>query len=341
MKLLVSSSPHFETRTDTAVLMRDVVIALLPALVAAVWIFGLRALVVTCVSVAAAVLSEYLFEKATHKPNTIADWSAVVTGVLLAFNLPVTIPLWQAALGSAIAIVVVKQLFGGIGRNFANPAIVGRIVLFLSFSKTMTTWQFPDAVSTATPLALMRAGDLSALPSLGKMFLGLKGGCLGEVSALALLIGFAYLLIRKVISWHTTVVYVGVVFLLSWPLGGSAYYALCQILSGGLLLGAIFMATDYVTTPSTNWGRVLCALGYSGAKIDPDAVGVVFCSSAGEVEVCRQGRGVAFSEETAKRVLSEQEIDICVTLGNGHYGATAWGCDLTYDYVKINGDYRT
>ena len=150
MKLLVSSSPHFETRTDTAVLMRDVVIALLPALVAAVWIFGLRALVVTCVSVAAAVLSEYLFEKATHKPNTIADWSAVVTGVLLAFNLPVTIPLWQAALGSAIAIVVVKQLFGGIGRNFANPAIVGRIVLFLSFSKTMTTWQFPDAVSTAT-----------------------------------------------------------------------------------------------------------------------------------------------------------------------------------------------
>ncbi len=261
MKLLVSSSPHFETRTDTAVLMRDVVIALLPALVAAVWIFGLRALVVTCVSVAAAVLSEYLFEKAIHKPNTISDWSAVVTGVLLAFNLPVTIPLWQAALGSAIAIVVVKQLFGGIGRNFANPAIVGRIVLFLSFSKTMTTWQFPDAVSTATPLALMRAGDLSALPSLGKMFLGLKGGCLGEVSALALLIGFAYLLIRKVISWHTTVVYVGVVFLLSWPLGGSAYYALCQILSGGLLLGAIFMATDYATTPSTNWGRVLFGLG--------------------------------------------------------------------------------
>ena len=185
----------------------------------------------------------------------------MVTGVLLAFNLPVTIPLWQAALGSAIAIVVVKQLFGGIGRNFANPAIVGRIVLFLSFSKTMTTWQFPDAVSTATPLALMRAGDLSALPSLGKMFLGLKGGCLGEVSALALLIGFAYLLIRKVISWHTTVVYVGVVFLLSWPLGGSAYYALCQILSGGLLLGAIFMATDYATTPSTNWGRVLFGLG--------------------------------------------------------------------------------
>ena len=242
MKLLVSSSPHFETRTDTAVLMRDVVIALLPALVAAVWIFGLRALVVTCVSVAAAVLSEYLFEKATHKPSTIADWSAVVTGVLLAFNLPATIPLWQAALGSAIA-------------------LVGRIVLFLSFSKTMTTWQFPDAVSTATPLALMRAGDLSALPSLGKMFLGLKGGCLGEVSALALLIGFAYLLIRKVISWHTTVVYVGVVFLLSWPLGGSAYYALCQILSGGLLLGAIFMATDYATTPSTNWGRVLFGLG--------------------------------------------------------------------------------
>ena len=250
-----------QTRTTTAVLMRDVVIALVPALIAAVWIFGLRSLLVTAVSVAAAVLTEYVFEKAVGRDVTVSDFSAVVTGMLLAFNLPVTIPLWQAALGSIVAILVVKQLFGGIGRNFANPAIVGRIVLFLSFSKTMTAWQFPDAVSSATPLALMRAGDMAALPSLGQMFLGLKGGCLGEVSGLALLIGFAYLLIRKVISWHTPVVFVGVVFLLSWPLGGSLTYALCQILSGGLLLGAIFMATDYATTPSTNFGRVLFGLG--------------------------------------------------------------------------------
>ena len=261
MKLLVSSSPHMFTRTTTSVLMRDVIIALTPSLVAAVWIFGWRALLVTAVAVAAAVLTEYLFEKAVGRENTIGDFSAVVTGMLLAFNLPVTIPLWQVALGSIIAILVVKQLFGGIGRNFANPAIVGRIVLFLSFSQAMTAWQFPDAVSSATPLALMRAGDMNALPSLWHMFLGLKGGCLGEVSGLALLIGFAYLLIRKVISWHTPVVFVAVVFLLSWPLGGSLTYALYQILSGGLLLGAIFMATDYATTPSTNWGRVLFGLG--------------------------------------------------------------------------------
>ena len=261
MKLLVSSSPHMFTRTTTSVLMRDVIIALTPSLVAAVWIFGWRALLVTAVAVAAAVLTEYLFEKAVGRENTIGDFSAVVTGMLLAFNLPVTIPLWQVALGSIIAILVVKQLFGGIGRNFANPAIVGRIVLFLSFSQAMTAWQFPDAVSSATPLALMRAGDMSALPSLWHMFLGLKGGCLGEVSGLALLLGFAYLLIRKVISWHTPVVFVAVVFLLSWPLGGSLTYALYQILSGGLLLGAIFMATDYATTPSTNWGRVLFGLG--------------------------------------------------------------------------------
>ena len=261
MKLLVSSSPHLFTRTTTKVLMRDVLIALVPALAAAVWIFGWRALLVTAVAVAAAVLTEYLFEKAVGRDITVGDCSAAVTGVLLAFNLPVTIPLWQAALGSIIAILVVKQLFGGIGRNFANPAIVGRIVLFLSFSQAMTAWQFPDAVSSATPLALMRAGDMAALPSLGQMFLGLKGGCLGEVSGLALLLGFAYLLIRKVISWHTPVVFVAVVFLLSWPLGGSLTYALYQILSGGLLLGAIFMATDYATTPSTNLGRVLFGLG--------------------------------------------------------------------------------
>lgn len=261
MSLIVSTSPHIHSRTDTSTLMRDVVIALVPALIASVVIFGVRALLVTFVSVAAAVITEYLFEKGCKKPVTIGDWSAVVTGVLLAYNLPVTIPLWQAALGSIIAILVVKQLFGGLGKNFANPAIVGRIVLFLSFSKTMTAWQFPDAVSTATPLALMASGQMSALPTKLAMFLGQKGGCLGEVSGLALLIGFAYLLIRGVITWHTPVVFVGTVFLLSWMLGGSANYALCQVLAGGLLLGAIFMATDYVTTPSTKWGRVIFGFG--------------------------------------------------------------------------------
>ena len=260
MKLTVSTSPHFRSKTDTASIMRDVVIALMPALVAAVIIFGVRTLLVVGISVAAAVLSEYLFERACRRPVTICDWSAVITGLLLAFNLPVSIPLWQAALGSAISIVMVKQLFGGIGRNFANPAIVGRIVLFLSFARDMTDWTFPDGVSSATPLAMMKAGEIESL-TLRNLFLGNIGGCLGEVSALALLIGFVYLLIRRVISWRTPVVLVGTVFVLSWILGGSAHYALCQILSGCLLLGAIFMATDYATTPSTAWGQVIFALG--------------------------------------------------------------------------------
>lgn len=258
MSYIVSVSPHLHSNVDTKSIMRDVCIAMVPALVASVIIFGFRALLVTAVSVAAALLTEFLYEKGTKQTVTIGDWSAAVTGMLLAFNLPVSIPLWQAAFGSLVAILVVKQLFGGLGRNFANPAIVGRIVLFLSFSKTMTAWTL-DGVSTATPLAMMANG--SELPNLLDMFLGLKGGCLGEVSALALLIGFAYLLVRKVISWHTPVCFVATVFVLSWLIGGSAMYALNQILAGGLLLGAIFMATDYVTTPSTNAGRVIFGLG--------------------------------------------------------------------------------
>lgn len=266
MSYIVSASPHIHHKDSTSLIMRDVVIALIPALIASVIIhwptgYGLRVLLVTAVSVAAAVLTEYLFEKGCRRPITIGDWSAVITGVLLAYNLPVTIPLWQAAFGSAVAILVVKQFFGGLGRNFANPAIVGRIILFLSFSKTMTNWVFPDAVSTATPLALMRSGSMESLPSALEMLLGNKGGCLGEVSVLALLIGFVYLLVRKVITWHTPVIYIGTVFVLSWLVGGSSYYALCQILSGGLVLGAVFMATDYVTTPSTDWGRVIFGLG--------------------------------------------------------------------------------
>lgn len=261
MNLIVSPSPHIHSKTTTNVIMRDVCIALMPSLIASIIIFGARALLVTAVCVAVAILSEYLFEKIAHRPNTITDFSAVITGLLLAFNLPVTIPLWQAALGSFIAIVLVKQLFGGLGRNFANPAIVGRIILFLSFSNTMTKWQFPDAVSTATPLSVMASGDMSALPSLKDMFLGLKGGCLGEVCALALLIGFIYLLVRGVITWHTPVVFVGTVFLLSLAFTQDPTYALYQVLSGGLLLGAIFMATDYVTTPSTVEGRVIFGLG--------------------------------------------------------------------------------
>ena len=259
MSYIVSVSPHLHSKVDTKTLMRDVCIALVPALVASVIIFGFRTLLVTAVSVAAAVLTEFLYQKGTKQPVTIRDWSAAVTGMLLAFNLPVSIPLWQAAFGSIVAILVVKQLFGGLGRNFANPAIVGRIVLFLSFSKTMTAWTFVDGVSTATPLSVMANGG--QLPSLLQMFLGVKGGCLGEVSILALLIGLVYLLVRKIITWHTPAAFIGSVFVLSWLIGGDFMYAVNQVLAGGLVLGAVFMATDYATTPSTNNGRLIFGLG--------------------------------------------------------------------------------
>mgnify|MGYP001782619059 CR=1 FL=1 len=255
MSQIVAASPHVTTKNSTAVIMRDVLIALLPAVIAGCVVFGLRALLVVAVTTAACVFFEWGFEKLCHTPSTISDLSAAVTGVLLAMNLPVSIPLWQAVFGALVAMVAVKGLFGGIGKNFANPAITARIVMFLAFSKTMTALVFPDAVSSATPLAMMANGESVDYLTL---LLGNHGGCLGETSALALLIGFAYLLIRGVISWHTPVCFVGTVFVMSLILGQDA---VGQILSGGLMLGAIFMATDYSTTPSTNWGRVLFGIG--------------------------------------------------------------------------------
>ena len=255
MSQIVAASPHVTTKNSTAVIMRDVLIALLPAVIAGCVVFGLRALLVVAVTTAACVFFEWGFEKLCHTPSTISDLSAAVTGVLLAMNLPVSIPLWQAVFGCLVAIVAVKQLFGGIGKNFANPALVGRIVLFLSFSKTMTAWVFPDAVSSATPLAQLAAGQK---PELWTLLLGNHGGCIGETCALALLLGGAYLLIRGVITWQTPVCFVGTVFVLSLVLGQDA---LRQVLSGGLLLGAFFMATDYVTAPQTYWGRALFGIG--------------------------------------------------------------------------------
>ena len=255
MSQIVAASPHVTTKNSTAVIMRDVLIALCPALIAGCVVFGLRALLVVAVTTAACVFFEWGFEKLCGKPSTISDLSAAVTGVLLAMNLPVSIPLWQAVFGALVAMVAVKGLFGGIGKNFANPAITARIVMFLAFSKSMTAWVFPDAVSSATPLAMMANGESVDYLTL---LLGNHGGCLGETSALALLIGFAYLLIRGVISWHTPVCFVGTVFVMSLILGQDA---VGQILSGGLMLGAIFMATDYSTTPSTDWGRVLFGIG--------------------------------------------------------------------------------
>ena len=254
-RLLVTASPHIRDHSTTRGLMGNVVIALLPAVLASALIFGARALLLVVVTTFACVAFEYIYERLLHKPNTAGDLSAVVTGIILALNMPVGMPLWIAVVGAFVAIVITKQLFGGLGYNFANPALVGRIVLFLSFSKTMTAWVFPDAVSSATPLAQLAAGQK---PELWTLLLGNHGGCIGETCALALLLGGAYLLLRGVITWQTPVCFVGTVFVLSLILGQDAVR---QILSGGLLLGAFFMATDYVTAPQTCWGRALFGIG--------------------------------------------------------------------------------
>lgn len=254
MKLLtVSPAPHIRDNISTQSIMLDVVIATLPALVASVVIFGIRALAVTAVCVAVAVLSEFLFEKGMKKPVTIQDLSAVVTGILLAFCLPVDIPLWIAGLGSVIAIIVVKQLFGGIGQNFANPAITARVVLLIcSFNGAMTTWTL-NGISSATPLA-----EGAAAPSLFNFFLGRHAGCLGETCAAALLVGGIYLLLRKIISWHIPVAYLGSVAVVSLIAGQDLTL---QLFGGGLLLGAFFMATDYTTSPMTNEGKLIYGVG--------------------------------------------------------------------------------
>ncbi|MBE6948855.1 MAG: RnfABCDGE type electron transport complex subunit D [Ruminococcaceae bacterium] len=255
--LIVSASPHIRSKANTTVIMRDVIIALMPTLIAAIFIFGWRSLLVVGVCVAFAVLGEWGFEKLCKRDVTIGDLSAVVTGILLGFSLPVGIPLWQAAFGSIVAIVVVKQLFGGIGKNFANPAVTARIVMFIAFAGSMTTWQMPDAVSTATPLVALKYGT-GELPEILDLLIGNRAGCIGETSIIALVIGGIYLMIRKVITWHVPVTYLATVFVLTAILGKEPVY---QLLSGAVVLAAIFMATDYTTTPQTKKGKFIYGLG--------------------------------------------------------------------------------
>jgi len=256
--------------------MRDVLIALLPATVAAVVLHGLKALIMVVLCTAASVLSEFIFNLICKKKQTVGDLSAAVTGLLLALNLPVTATIWECIVGSVFAIIVVKCLFGGIGCNFANPAITARVFLLIAFSSTVgasansylqagATHGFGELVefsSGATPLAIIKTGEgLSALPSLTDMLLGLHGGAVGEGCSIALIIGFIYLVVRKVIHFETPVIFVGTVFVLTLLITGDPVIALYHVLSGGLLFAAIFMATDYVTTPITRSGRMLFALG--------------------------------------------------------------------------------
>ena len=264
-KLLVSAGPHIRSNASTTSIMGDVLIALLPAVVASVLVFGTRALLLEVVCVASSVLFEYLFRRLLKRSNTISDLSAAVTGLLLAFNLPAGFPIWMAILGCFVAIVIVKQLFGGIGCNFANPAITGRIFLLIAFAGQMTTWPTAnsyisgiDAVSGATPLGLIKEGSIEALPAVKNLLFGIRGGCLGETCAIALLIGFVYLVIRRVITPTIPVVYVATIALMSLILGYDPIY---MILTGGVLLGGIFMLTDYATSPATELGKVVFAVG--------------------------------------------------------------------------------
>ncbi len=265
-KLVVSSSPHIRSGATTRKIMLDVILALVPAAIASVIIFGPRALMLILVTVAACVLSEYVCRRVMKRENTIGDLSAVVTGILLAFNLPVTVNPLIAAFGGMVAIVVIKQMFGGIGQNFVNPALTARIILLNSFPTPMTTWAKPffymhpsDAVTTASPLNLLKQGaSIDQLPSYLNMFIGDRAGCLGETCALALILGGIYLVVRKVISPVIPLCYIGTAAVLSLCMGRNV---LMDVLSGGLLLGAIFMATDYTTSPITIKGQVIFAIG--------------------------------------------------------------------------------
>ena len=256
------ASPFTHCGASTQRIMLDVIIALLPATVAAIVIFGAPALVPILSCVIAAVLSEFLFNVITHRKQSIGDLSAVVTGLLLGLNLSTNVPVWQCVIGSVFAIVFVKCLFGGLGHNFANPAITARVFMLVSFTQVMggAMPKGVDLVTSATPLEVLSTGG-EGLPSLLDMFLGVRGGAVGETCVIALLIGFAYLIVRRVIRWYVPAIFVGSVFVLYFVTTGSAVTALYEIMAGGLFLGAIFMATDYQTSPINNKGKAFFALG--------------------------------------------------------------------------------
>lgn len=276
-KLVVSPSPHVHGSLTTPRVMLDVVLALLPALAVSTWVFGWRVLCVTFVSVACCVVFEYLIQRFMLKgPLTINNWSAVVTGMLLAFNLPVSIPLWMVAVGALVAIGVGKMTFGGLGKNPFNPALVGRVFMLFSFPVAMTTFpQLADAATGATPLSAIKGALASGMTvpealaavklNYSDLLVGFKSGSFGEVSAIALIIGCVWLLVRRVITWHIPVYVLGTIIIFTgilWGVNPDAYMSpLFHVLTGGALLGAIFMATDYVTSPMTHVGMLIYSIG--------------------------------------------------------------------------------
>ena len=264
---VVSGTPHVRSKESIQSIMRDVIIALVPATAAGIFYFGIPALILIIAAIASAVFFEWLYQKITKKPITISDLSAVVTGLLLAMNLPAAAPIWVAIVGSAFAIIIGKQLFGGLGQNFINPALAGRAFLLASYPTEMTTWTAPvgfsgaDAVAVATPLAEMKTGVLPTA-SIAELAMGNVGGCIGETCAVALIIGGAYLIYKHVISWKIPVIYIATVLVLSTLIGRHGVrMPIHELFAGGLMLGAFFMATDYASSPVTPKGQVIFAVG--------------------------------------------------------------------------------
>ena len=264
-KLHVSAAPHINSGTSTHNIMLDVVIAMLPAAIASVVLFGLKALWIIIACVGSAVLSEFLFNLCIKKKQTVGDFSAVVTGLLLALNLSTNVEIWQCVIGSVFAIVVVKCFFGGLGKNVVNPAITARVFMLLTFTSVAggANPVIVELTSGATPLAHLNTGveGMKQAPKLLDLFLGTHGGAIGETCAIALLIGFVYLVVRKVIKWYVPASFIATVFLCYLVFTGNIEYALAQVLAGGLILGAVFMATDYVTTPVSPLGRIIFCVG--------------------------------------------------------------------------------
>ncbi len=264
---VVSGTPHVRSKESIQSIMRDVIIALIPATAVGIYYFGIPALITIVVSIVSSVFFEWLYQKAMKKPVTVSDLSAVVTGLLLAMNMPASSPIWMPIVGSAFAIIFAKQLFGGLGQNFINPALAGRAFLVASYPTEMTTWTAPvgfsgaDAVAVATPLASLKTGVMPDATLLD-VFIGNVGGCIGETCAIALIIGGIYLIAKHVISWKIPVIYIATVFILTAAIGRKGLRVpVYELFTGGLMLGAFFMATDYASSPVTPKGQVIFAIG--------------------------------------------------------------------------------
>ena len=267
----LTSSPHIKQSEGTGSVMLDVIIALVPAGLGAIFFFGISALLVIITSVVSCILAEYFWCRLMKKPSSTGDLSAIVTGILLAYSLPPSTPLWIVVIGACFSIIVAKQLFGGLGHNFMNPALCGRAFMLASWPAFMTEWTAPslfgaDAVTSATPLAALNAGHLSELPPLSAMIFGNIGGCIGETSGILILLGGLYLIVRKVITWRIPFFYILTSYVLGFVFAGGSLaenftVGAMHIMTGGLLLGAVFMATDYTTSPVTPLGHIIMGIG--------------------------------------------------------------------------------